>query len=142
MRLNLIRTSSFAILTLLVMGCSASWHLNRAKFKDPSLFVNDTIRDTVTLIYNPPPVIDSTVIHDGDTVTIRDSVVFLRFIRTVDTLWYEVDCLSDTITKVREIPYPVIKEVYKETNFNPWLFVAGALTTVILLIFGFNISRR
>jgi len=131
------------ILAMIIMGgCSANWHLKKAKFKNPDLFVNDTIRDTVTVVYDPPVVSDTVIIYDMDTVVIQDSIVDLRFIRHKDTLWYEVDCKPDTVKLFREVEVPVIREVNKEVNANPWLFVGGVLSTIIIFVIGFNISRR
>jgi hypothetical protein len=58
-----------------MFGCSAEWHLKRAQWKDPEIFTNDTIHDTVVTIYNPPLVADSLKLVDGDTIYVNDTVV-------------------------------------------------------------------
>ena len=125
-------------LILLLSSCSATWHLNKAVKKDPTILERDTlvVKDTVVL---PPVVITDTVttkLHD--TIVVEKDRLRVRVVKRLDTLIIEGQCASDTI--VRTIEIPVEKIVYVEkNNISPaYKFIAFFL----MLLFVLGIFKR
>ena len=67
-----MRCGAGLIIIALLSSCSATWHLNRAIKKDPSIMAKDTlvVKDTVVL---PPVAITDTV-----TTKLHDTIVVER----------------------------------------------------------------
>lgn len=133
------------IFGIIVVSCSGEWHLRKAEWKAPELFVPDTLTIYDTTVFNSITISDTLTLHHLDTAVVRDSVVYLRLVRHVDTIHYKVACEPDTIIKEIRIPVEIIKPaeiIEKEVKASPWMFIAGVFSTVILFIIGLNISRR
>ena len=91
-------------LILLLSSCSATWHLNKAVKKDPTILERDTlvVKDTVVV---PPVVITDTVttkLHD--TIVVERDKLRVRVVKKLDTLIIEGQCASDTIVMTIEVP--------------------------------------
>jgi len=99
----------------LLSSCSASWHLNKAIKKDPTILEGDTlvVKDTVVV---PPVVITDTVttkLHD--TIIVEKDRLKVKIVKKLDTLIIEGKCASDTIVKTIEVPYEKITYVQQKT---------------------------
>ena len=100
------------VLAVLLSSCSATWHLNRAVKKDPSILLEQvvkidtfTVRDTFT--YH-----DTFVTNSIDTITIDTGSVQVRIIREHDVIRTTVTQKPDTayITIEKQLPPRVINQ--------------------------------
>jgi hypothetical protein len=118
-------------------SCSASWHLERAIAKDPTIVKPTAVRFDTIVVTRERKVTDTIVMNDVDTITIERDRVRVRLVRSYDTLMVEGTCLPDTIRidVIREIPQVVQPRRWRD-RFNLWL-------SVVLLIFSiaFAVSR-
>ena len=118
-------------------SCSASWHLERAIAKDPSIVKPTAVRFDTIVVTRERKLTDTIVMNDVDTITIERDRVRVRLVRSYDTLMVEGTCLPDTIRidVIREIPQVVQPRRWRD-RFNLWL-------SVVLLIFSiaFAVSR-
>lgn len=118
-------------------SCSASWHLERAIAKDPSIVKPTAVRFDTIVVTRERKLTDTIVMNDVDTITIERDRVRVRLVRSYDTLMVEGTCLPDTIKidVIREIPQVVQPRRWRD-QFNLWL-------SVVLLIFSiaFAVSR-
>jgi hypothetical protein len=118
-------------------SCSASWHLERAIAKDPSIVKPTAVRFDTIVVTKERKLTDTIVMNDVDTITIERDRVRVRLVRSYDTLMVEGTCLPDTIKidVIREIPQVVQPRRWRD-QFNLWL-------SVVLLIFSiaFAVSR-
>lgn len=98
--------------------------IERAKQLDPSIVTTDTIIVKDTLIVEAVRV-DSTFIDIGDTVTIENDRLVIRYKRDTITnrVFIEGECKADTI--IREVRVPVEHYIYSET----WLEKLGIRKT-------------
>jgi hypothetical protein len=99
------------ILAVLLSSCSATWHLNRAVKKDPSILLEQvvkidtfTVRDTFT--YH-----DTFVTNSVDTITIDTGSVQVRIIR-------EHDVIRTTITQKPDTAYITIEKTLPPRVIN------------------------
>jgi len=122
----------YLILILLLSSCSATWHINRAIKKDPSILKPDTIiKYDTTIIFKDRILYDTFVTTEYDTVVMQDSFVYTKVIRIKDKIKVYTKCKGDTI-RIKEtitLPPRVIKED-NSLNENILLF---AIAVVILL---------
>lgn len=118
-------------------SCSASWHLERAIAKDPTIVRAQPVRFDTIVVTRERKLTDTIVMNDVDTITIERDRVRVRLVRLHDTLMVEGTCLPDTIRidVIREIPQVVQPRRWRD-QFNLWL-------SVVLLIFSiaFAVSR-
>ena len=118
-------------------SCSASWHLERAIAKDPSIVKPTAVRFDTIVVTKERKLTDTIVMNDVDTITIERDRVRVRLVRSYDTLMVEGTCLPDTIKidVIREIQQVVQPRRWRD-QFNLWL-------SVVLLIFSiaFAVSR-
>lgn len=122
----------YLILILLLSSCSATWHINRAIKKDPSILKPDTIiKYDTTIIFKDRILYDTFVTTEYDTVVMQDSFVYTKVIRIKDKIKVYTKCKGDTV-RIKEtitLPPRVIKED-NSLNENILLF---AIAVVILL---------
>jgi len=134
-----MRCGAGLIIIALLSSCSATWHLNRAIKKDPSIMAKDTlvVKDTVVL---PPVAITDTVttkLHD--TIVVEKDRLKVRIVKRQDTLIIEGKCDSDTIIRTIEVPYEKIVYVEKE---KPMQFVRKWLLYLLSALVGFKVLQK
>ena len=121
------------LLALLLSGCSAQWHLQRACKKDPKICSDSvvvrvdtfTVRDTFTYTR-----VDTTNLLD--TITIDTGSIQVRIIRENNIIRTVIKQKPDTayVTVVRTLPPTVI---YKENWFKWWyLLIIFAIFVIII----------
>lgn len=134
-----MRCGAGLIIIALLSSCSATWHLNRAIKKDPSIMAKDTlvVKDTVVL---PPVAITDTVttkLHD--TIVVEKDRLKVRIVKRQDTLIIEGKCDSDTIIRTIEVPYEKIVYVEKE---KPMQTVRKWLLYLLSALVGFKVLQK
>lgn len=121
------------LLALLLSGCSAQWHLQRACKKDPKICSDSvvvrvdtfTVRDTFTYTR-----VDTTKLLD--TITIDTGSIQVRIIRENNIIRTMIKQRPDTsyITVIRTLPPTVI---YKENWFKWWyILIIFAIFVIII----------
>lgn len=129
----------YVVAILLLTSCSATWHLNRAIKKDPSLLKGG---DTV-LVHDTVVTTKERVLYDSffttcyDTVTIEDSFVYTRVVRKDNIIKVYTKCKSDTIRITTKIPFQLPPKVVKN-NMTDLETVFWAIVILLLLL---NIIR-
>ena len=121
-------------------GCSATWHMNRAVKKDPSILKVDTIvlKDT---IYIPQEIVqDTLVLKDVDTVLVETEKVRVRILRNFDTIQLQAEC-KDTTIYVEKVVYRD-KVVFDQSRtwkdmVNTWMITV--ITILSMLWFFYKI---
>lgn len=98
------------LLLLLLSGCSASWHLERACDKEPTICIPEQtiIKDTVVI--EKEAILDTFVLKTIDTITIEKERLRIDIRRSHDTIEVDAECRTDTIYRdiVVEQPKPVV----------------------------------
>jgi len=123
------------IITLLLSGCSANWHLEKACKKQPRLcepqkiLVIDTMYVTDTLEFYEEFYTD---VHD--TITIDTGSVIVKIIRNHDIIKTYVKQKPDTVRITKSITLPP-QIVYTESWFKWWyLLIIFAIFALIIKI--------
>lgn len=101
--------------SLLLVSCSANWHMKKAIKKDPTLLQIDTLRftDTVRTITNTIST-DSTFVISNDTVTIIKDKLTIKHYITRDSVYIWGECEGDTIIEVRTVEIPIDRWIYPD----------------------------
>ena len=107
------------ILAVLLSSCSATWHLNRAVKKDPSILIEQVIRIDTFTVRDTFTYHDTFVTNSIDTITIDTGSVQVRIIREHDVIRTTVTQKPDTayITIEKQLPPRVIN---KQSWFRWW----------------------
>lgn len=129
---------SILLLTGLLTGCSASWHLNRAVKKDPSILKPTVVTIWDTIVTPPVYLVDTvSVPTDGDSSVINNDTVKIVITKYRDKMIVK--------TQIKEIEVPVSVQaecppqlVQPETRGSKikdflLLFLAGALLIMMFL---------
>ena len=104
------------VTTLLLGGCSASWHLKMAIKKNPGLQTTTTMTVTDTVVIDPVVVRDTIVTSTNDTIILEKERLKIKIVRINDTLIVDGQCAGDTIVKFIDVP--IEKLVYN--NEEKW----------------------
>jgi hypothetical protein len=129
---------STLVVAALLSGCSATYHLNKAVKKDPSI-LNPTIVTVWDTIITPPVYMVDTVevIAEGDSSVIDNDTVKIVITKYQDKMIVK--------TLIREVPYPVsvqaecppqlVQPQTKTSRFKDYLllFLAAALVVMSFL---------
>lgn len=122
--------------TLLLTGCSASWHLQRAVKKDPSLLQTQVIKITDTLVTPPILLRDTVSFFKTDTVTVQKDKLVIKIKRISDSEFsIDAEVKADTIVRFIEVPIETV--VYKEKTMLEKLYAFsfwGALATIVVML--------
>jgi hypothetical protein len=121
------------ILILLLSSCSASWHLQRALIKDPSLFrPRNWVIDTV-LMTDSFYSVDTFTLNEVDTFITDTGKVRLTIYRDRNFFKTDIKVKQDTIrlTKTIELPPQII---YKkgDLGLNLKLLILGIVIGLFL----------
>lgn len=128
------------IFTLLLQGCSAQWHLQRAVKKDPSILVTKIVTVTDTVVTEPVVVKDTLTLSKVDTVEIIKDKFHLKIVRSYDTLMIDGGCDSDTILRTIEVPIETV--VYQERDKWYHKVQEASLWVLIVLIIALIIRSK
>lgn len=127
-------------------GCSASFHLRKAKQKAPEWFEDTIVTRTIDTVFIEVPAVEDTVIFETDSIIVHDTVTDVRYkvVRIdpdCDSVFVEVDCPdTEVITKVEVIELPPI---VLEPDF--WMFAkrwGWTWLVAVALALGFLILRK
>jgi hypothetical protein len=126
----------------LLTGCSATWHLNQAVKKDPSILKPTVVTIWDTIVTPPVYLVDTvSVPTEGDSSVIENDTVRIIITKYQDKMIVK--------TEVKEVPYPVSVQaecppqlVQPETKASKvkdflLLFLAGALL-VMMFVYRFK----
>jgi len=127
------------IIIALLSSCSATWHLNQAIKKDPTIMVGDTLVVRDTVVTPPVAITDTVTTKQHDTIIVEKDRLKVRIVKRLDTLIIEGRCDSDTIIRTIEVPYDKIIYVEKE---KPLQIVRKWLLYLLSAIVGFNVLQR
>ena len=133
---------SFLVLNVcfLLLNCAPKQRLARLLDKYPFLIENslDTLKiaDTVIIdkyVHDTTRIIES---HDT-TIIVNNEKVYAKYIFDTITneIYHYIECKTDTITYIKEIPFEVEKVVYQEkTNYKFYITIAAVLFGMFLLL--------
>lgn len=126
-------------LILLLSSCSATWHLNKAIKKDPTILAKDTLVVQDTVVVPPVVIMDTVTTKQHDTIIVEKDKLRVRIVKKLDTLIIEGQCASDTIVRTIEVPYEKIVYVEQQTLFQKIQTLAFYF---VLVLGGLYIVRR
>lgn len=98
----------FLLLTLMLSGCSAEWHLTRAIKKDPTILTQKEVIVRDTIVTKPVVVKDTVTLSKTDTIEIVKDRFRVKIMRSYDTLIIDGGCDADTIYRTISVPVPQI----------------------------------
>ena len=126
------------VVAALLSGCSATYHLNKAVKKDPSILKPTIVTVWDTIITPPVYMVDTVeVIAEGDSSVIDNDTVKIVITKYQDKMIVK--------TLIREVPYPVsvqaecppqlVQPQTKTSRFKDYLllFLAAALVVMSFL---------
>ena len=129
---------SILLLTGLFTGCSASWHLNRAIKKDPSILKPTVVTIWDTIVTPPVYLVDTVAVPEvGDSSVIDNDTVRVVITKYQDKLIVK--------TQVKEIEVPVSvqaecpPQIVQPQTFNDkvkdflLLFLAASIAVMMFL---------
>lgn len=115
------RLLALVVIIALVMGmcsCSASWHIRKAKEKDPSMFKDTVSVEKIDTVIVEVPKVDTSFMQIRDTLIeyIQGDVKIKYLWNTItDSVFIEADCPdAEVITKevVKTVPPIVLKPTF------------------------------
>lgn len=122
---------------VLLQSCSATWHLNRAIKKDPTILETDTVTVVDTVVTAPVQIQDTMILESHDTIVVVKDRLKLQLVRSFDTIAVEAECASDTIITTIQVPYEKIVYVKKKSlsqQIKDYLLAAMFIVSVYLVI--------
>ena len=125
------------IMIVLLQSCSATWHLNRAIKKDPTILETDTVTVVDTVVTAPVQIQDTMILESHDTIVVVKDRLKLQLVRSFDTIAVEAECASDTIITTIQVPYEKIVYVKKKSlsqQIKDYLLAAMFSVSVYLVI--------
>ena len=139
-----MRMKALFLATLLLIGCSPEWHIQKAIRKNPELLKQTTMIVTDTVVTDPIVVKDTVIISQVDTVEIIKDKFRVKIMRSYDTLIIDGGCDSDTV--VRTITVAVPQLVSGESGFQRvqrytfWGLVSLLLIGIAILVVRKSVS--
>lgn len=123
-------------IAIMMQSCGAKYHLKNALAKDPSLADTTIVLKDTIVITKSVEVRDTITLTQHDTIVrIKDRVV-TRFKLVSDTLWFEVECPTDTIKIVQQTQN--IKIEQPKDKMSP---VTKAILLLWIMIFSIVIGK-
>jgi hypothetical protein len=133
-----MKNISILLLTGLLTGCGATWHLNQAVKKDPSILKPTVVTIWDTIVTPPVYLVDTVAVPTaGDSSVIENDTVRIVITKYQDKMIVK--------TQVKEVPYPVsvqaecppqlVQPETKAAKLKDFLllFLAGALVLMMFL---------
>lgn len=111
--MSIVRLFALGML-LLLQGCSAQWHLNKAIRKNPSLLEKEIVSVVDTVIIPGVSIHDTLVFSKIDTVEIVKDNFHVKLVRVRDSIFIQGGCKTDTL--IRTVSIPIERIIYKEKN--------------------------
>ena len=109
----------YILVIIILCSCSAQWHLDRAKKKDPSLFTKvDTTYIHDTTVYTQAYIHHDTFSYvEHDTITYEDTVMKIKFVVRDRKIYMKAEVKQDTLrirthTKVQYDRITIKKDYY------------------------------
>lgn len=89
----------YILVIIILCSCSAQWHLDRAKKKDPSLFTKvDTTYIHDTTVYTQAYIHHDTFSYvEHDTITYEDTVMKIKFVVRDRKIYMKAEVKQDTL---------------------------------------------
>jgi len=122
-------------LLLLLMSCSAQWHLRKAVRKDPMILQKDTMVVVDTVVSPPVAITDTVTLRQHDTIRLVKDRLKVQLVKVNDTITIDAICDSDTIISIVEVPYEKITYIEKE---RPIQVVQRWLLYMICILVGYK----
>lgn len=128
-----MRWLTIAILTLMLYGCSAQWHLKQAIRKDPSIQQTVVVKKDTVIVTKEKTIRDTLELFK-DTTIYQDRVKLkIEYIDNFVNI--EADCPSDTVVVTKSIVKTELRKysTIKERVFDALalLIVGGALVLLV-----------
>lgn len=130
------------LLALLLTSCSAEKRLRKLLFNHPEFMdtVTVTVYDTVEAVVEYVHKDTVFVPVPGDTVTIENEAIRVRYVQKKDTVWLDGECKERTIyvpVKVQaECPTTQPTKTIKQDRLPWWvpLVLMGLVATLVLIV--------
>jgi len=124
---------NIAVLTLVLCGCSAQWHLKQAVRKDPSIRQTIIVKSDTVIVTRERTLRDTLELF-RDTVIYQDRVrVKIEYIDNFVSI--QADCPSDTIVVTKSISTTQLKKsaTIRERVFDALalVLIGGALVVLV-----------
>jgi len=124
---------NIAVLTLVLCGCSAQWHLKQAVRKDPSIRQTIIVKSDTVIVTRERTLRDTLELF-RDTVIYQDRVrVKIEYIDNFVSI--QTDCPSDTIVVTKSISTTQLKKsaTIRERVFDALalVLIGGALVVLV-----------
>jgi len=135
----IVRLLSIAAMSLLMFGCSAQWHVQRAVLKDPSILEYREVRLDTVVVTEPQIVKSIEYLTNYDTIENVVDDIRYKIIRQVDSFEIEIECPPDTvkIEVIKNVPQvKYIPLTWWEKN-RWWIFLLLGLS-----VSAFVLTRR
>lgn len=127
--------------SVLFSSCSATWHLNRAIKKDPSLLQTDTIAIVDTVVTEPVTLQDTLVLSLHDTILLTKEKLKVKIVRSFDTIKVDAICEADTVIRVVEVPAPSIVMKDSDRWYNKVYKFSFYLLLLLLLALYLRVNK-
>lgn len=123
----------------LLYSCSAQWHLDRAKKKDPSLFKPvDTVIVKDTVIYTQSYVHEDSFFYTMyDTIKYEDTIVKIKLVVKDRKIYMKAEVKPDTLLIRTHTKVQYDKITLKKNNY---LYI-GILVVLLCLSIYYNIRK-
>jgi hypothetical protein len=129
----------YIFLVVLLYSCSAQWHLDRAKKKDPSLFkAVDTMYIKDTVVYTQSYVHEDSFYYTlHDTIKYEDTFVKIRLVVKNRTVYMKAEVKPDTL-KIRTHTRVQYDKIIVKRD---WYWYIGILFVLLCLSIYYNLRK-
>ena len=133
-----MKYTSILLLTGLLTGCSATWHLNQAAKKDPSILKPTVVTIWDTIVTPPVYLVDTvSVPTDGDSSVIENDTVKIVITKYQDKMIVKTQIKEVTVpvSVQAECPPQLVQPEGKTEKVKNYLllFLGGALVLMMFL---------
>lgn len=129
-----LRIISIACVGLLIGSCTAQYHLKRAIAKDPSIANTTIVQKDTIVVTKSVKTSDTLVIYNRDTIVQTKDRIVTRFQRVSDTIFYSVECPTDTIKITQQIAQTKIDPVKDRRDLISWIFLGVWILIVSVVV--------